>query len=113
MTKITAIIVAVLGTAALMTSVSEARVSDHRGTERVCAEGLVERAPAFRPITPAYVGDRFTITRPTFAVVHHSDGLVERFADGYLTHRDTKSGKRYRYDGWISTRILAGGRACP
>jgi hypothetical protein len=113
MTKITAVIVAVLGTAAFMTSISEARVADHRGTKRVCAEGLVERAPAYRPIAPAYGGDRFTITRPTFAVVHHSDGSVERFADGYLTHRDTKSGRRYRYDGWISTRILAGGPACP
>jgi hypothetical protein len=113
MTRITAIIVAVLGTATFMTSISQARVADHRATKRVCAEGSVERAPASRPIAPAYPGDRFTITRPTLKVVHHSDGSVERFADGYLTHRDTRSGKTFRHDGWISTRILAGGRACP
>jgi hypothetical protein len=102
-----------LSAVSLTSTAAEARTADHRGTKPVCAEGLVERAPAFRPIAPAYAGDRFTITRPRLAVVHHSNGHVERFADGYLTHRDTRSRKTFRYNGWISTRILAGGQACP
>lgn len=113
MTTRTAIIAAALSAVTLTSTSSEARMPDHRGTTPVCAEGLVERAPAYRPIAPAYRGDRFTTTRPRLAVVHHSTGQVERFAKGYLTHRDAKSRRTFRYDGWISTRILAGGHACP
>jgi hypothetical protein len=82
------------------------------GTDRVHGVDFPRGVCATRPFSAAYPGDRFTITRPTFAVVHHSDGSVERFADGYLTHRDTRSAATFRHDGWISTRIFAGGRAC-
>ncbi|HEY1540742.1 MAG TPA: hypothetical protein VGF63_15170 [Solirubrobacteraceae bacterium] len=113
MTKRTAVTAIALSAATMLTTGAQAREVGHRGTLRVCAGGWVEKAPAHRPIAPAYAGDRFTIARPKLAVVHHSDGRVERFARGRLTRRDAKSHQVYRYEGWISTRILTGGSSCP
>jgi hypothetical protein len=104
--------VASLLVAASLSSTAGARPIDHRGAVGVCADGWVEAAPAHRPIAPAYPGDRFTVTRSRFAIAHHSDGTIERFALGRLAHRDSKSHHTYLHAGWVSTRILAGGRSC-
>ena len=56
----------------------------------------IERAPADHPIAPAYKGDTFRVTRAEYHVARH-----QAWAKGVLTHRDQKSGKTYRYTGWI------------
>ena len=91
--------------AALALPTAALAAADHRGevkTVRVTST-WVERAPADHPIAVAFKGDTFRVTRAEYHVARH-----ESWAKGVLTHRDQKSGKTYRYTGWIRVAAFGG-----
>ncbi|HEY4098874.1 MAG TPA: hypothetical protein VGM33_25340 [Baekduia sp.] len=89
---------------------------DHRGSRAVCENAWVEHGPADHPTAPAYRGDHFRITRATYAHVHRTNGADgpydQLWAQGVLTHRETKGHKTFAYRGWIRVAALGHGQHC-
>lgn len=100
--------VAAMSLLILVPAVSATAASgDHRGPRTVSVKSTwIEKGPADHPIAPARRGDRFQVTRADYATVHHSDGSVQRWAKGTLTHRDAKPKRTFRYRGWIRVSAL-------
>jgi hypothetical protein len=68
---------------------------------RGSAEAQKRRSATSTPTSIATTsGAKRTATRPEAGRIGMAVLQVERFADGYLTHRDAESDQMFGYDGW-------------
>lgn len=101
--SVAATAVVILASAPTATAAS----ANHRGPRTVSVKSAwIEKGPADHPIAPAWRGDRFQITRADYVKVHHSNGSVQHWAQGTLTHRDPKTKRAFHYRGWIRVSAL-------